>query len=507
MEYILVSLKIILSPVNIFMLIGGILFGSIFGILPGVSVLTAVVLVLPLTYGLSADSSIILLVAIYVAGIFAGSSTSILFNMPGDPQNAATCIDGFPMTVKGEAPRALGMAIISSALGGTVGLIILVTVTEMIARVSLAFGPAEYFALTFLGLASIAGFGHRQYGKTVLSLLLGLLLATFGVAEVTGESRLTLGFPQLMSGFNFVPVMIGALAMSEMFEQIGQGGSISSLYADRKFKLREGLPTLQDLRNVWTTWIRSSLIGTVIGTLPGAGATVAAFVAYGVESSVNKRRKYFGSGEIAGVAAPETANNAAGMGTFVPMLALGIPGGAVAALIMVALQIHGIQPGPLMFIQQRQIIMNIFVISLLANLLIMVSGAVQVKYVSQLLRVPKEILYPAIAIFCALGAYATDNNIFDVYVMMVSGLLGTYLRTHGFSIIAIILGMVLGPIAEGAFVQGLIIYNSPIEFVMRPLAGTLLLCGLLFLCAPLIMPLLRPLLRGWLMRNGDLKNR
>lgn len=487
MEDLVQALGIIGHPTNITVLLVGLALGSLFGVLPGVSVLTAVVLVLPLTYSLSSESSIILLIGIYVAGIFAGSTTAILFNIPGDPQNACTAIDGYPMTRKGLAAKAIGSAILSSAIGGLVGCAIVILTSEQLATISLAFGPAEYFALTFLGLSVVSGLNIDHYGKTLLSVLAGLLMATFGVSEVSGESRFTFGIPIMNSGFNFVPVIIGALAMSEVFEKAGAKDELAGKYSGEVFRVRDGLPNRHEARAMLPTWIRGSIIGTFIGALPGAGATVAAFVSYGIERAMHPRRRFFGTGEIAGVAAPETANNAAGMGTLVPLLALGIPGGGVAAVMLSALEIHGLQPGPLMFISQPTMIMVIFATSLIANALILLIGPWQARYIVRLLTLPSYLLYPCISIFCVVGAYSVNNNIFDVWVMLGAGLIGAYFRTHGYSVVALVLGMVLGPIAEGAFVQGMIMFSSPVGFVTRPLAGTMIGFGVFFLILPLIM--------------------
>jgi putative tricarboxylic transport membrane protein len=505
MEHALDAVRILLQPLNIALLVGGLALGSIFGILPGVSVLTAVVLVLPLTYNLSSEGSLILLLGIYVAGIFAGSSTSILFNIPGDPQNACTCLDGYPMTRQGRAAKALGMAIISSAVGGLLGSLILIGVSEQLALVSLAFGPAEYFSLIFLGLSVVSGLGVGSYGKTLLSALFGLLLATVGVAEVAGESRLTFGIPALNSGFHFVPVIIGALAMSEVFEQIGQKAGVLAKYTGRKFQLRDGLPDRRDLREVLPVWLRTGAIGTFIGVLPGAGATVAAFISYGVEKAIHRRGKHFGTGEISGVAAPETANNAAGMGTLVPLLALGIPGGGVAAVMFGAMEIHGLQPGPLMFLSQPQMVATIFVAALVANLLILAIGSWQARYIVRLLTVPGYVLYPTIAAFCVVGAYAVNNILFDVWVMLIAGLIGTYLRTRGYSVVALVLGMVLGPIAENAFVQGMIMFPSMLHFLTRPFAGVMIAVGVVFLTMPLLVRWLKPLRQALAGSNVDLR--
>lgn len=480
------SMYIVAEPTNLMLLFSGLMLGSLFGMLPGVSVLTAVILVLPLTYGLTSEGSIILLIGIYVSGIFAGSTTAILYNIPGDPQNAATCIDGYPLTLKGMATKAVGCAIISSAIGGLIGCLILITISEHLASLSLAFGPAEYFGLTFLGLSVISGLGFATFGKTLLSVLAGLLLATVGVSEVSGDSRFTFGVAILNSGFNFVPVIIGALAMSEVFAKAGTVFNISTKYSGRSLKLIDGLPNLSELRQLGPAWLKGSLLGTFIGALPGAGATVAAFVAYGAEKATNNRGELFGTGEIAGVAAPESANNAAGMGTLVPLLALGIPGGGVAAVMLSALQIHGLQPGPLMFISQPMMVEVIFLTCIIANLFIILIGPWQARYVVRLLSLPGYFTYPAIAVFCVVGAYAVNNNIFDVWVMLGAGLLGAYLRTHGYSVIALVLGMVLGPIAEGAFVQGTIMYPSLFEFLRRPISATMIAVGCVFLMAPII---------------------
>lgn len=494
MEIILDALSVVTRLENLALLSSGLALGSIFGVLPGVSVLTAVVLVLPLTYGLTAEGATILLLGIYVAGIFAGSSTAILFNIPGDPQNACTALDGYPMTQKGEATKAIGMAILSSAIGGLFGCLILILISEKLADLSLAFGPAEYFALTFLGLSVVSGLGLSSYGKTVLSVLFGLLLATIGVAEASGESRLTFGFTSMLAGFHFVPVIIGALAMSEVFEQAGMSVGLSTKYVGRIFRLRDGLPTKEEVRRLLPTWIRSSILGTFIGALPGAGATVAAFIAYGIERSLNRNRKAFGTGEISGVAAPETANNAAGMGTLVPLLALGIPGGGVAAVMLSALQIHGIQPGPLMFLSQPEMIAIIFVTALIANSFILIIGPWQARYIVRLLTIPSYLLYPVIAVFCIVGAFAVNNNIFDVWVMLGVGLVGTYFRAHGYSVVAVVLGMVLGRIAEDALIQGLSSYPTPFEFILRPISGPMILIGVLFLFLPILVRWIKPIL-------------
>jgi putative tricarboxylic transport membrane protein len=493
MEVTLDALFVVLQPLNVLLLVAGLLLGGIFGILPGVSVLTAVVLVLPLTYSLTGEGSIILLMGIYVAGIFSGAFTSILFNIPGDPQNTPTTIDGYPMTRKGEAAKAIGATVISSAIGGLFGALVLILVSRELARVSLIFGPAEYFSLTILGLTMVTVLGGGSYAKMLLSVLAGLLLATVGVAEVSGESRLKFGFAAVNAGFHFVPIVIGALAMSEVFEAAATGLDISRQYAGQPLRMREGIPSRRELADMIPTWLRCAPIATIIGVLPGHGATFAAFACYGIERTFHRRRAYFGTGEIAGVAAPEVAGNAAGMGTLVPLLALGIPGGGVAAVMLGAMQIHGLQPGPLMFTNQPRMVMVIFITALIANAMILAIGPWLARYIVRLLRIPAYLMLPAIATLCVVGAYAANNDIFDVWVMLASGLVGTYLRTQGYSVISLVLGVLLGPIAEGAFVQGMILFGSPLGFFNGWISSVLLVLSAIFVIAPLAAALLRRL--------------
>jgi putative tricarboxylic transport membrane protein len=381
--------------------------------------------------------------------------------------------------------------VISSAVGGLFGAVVLILLSRQLATVSLIFGPAEYFALAVLGLSMVTVLGGGSYGKMLLSVLAGLLLASIGVAEVSGESRLTFGFQAINAGFHFVPIVIGALAMSEVFEAAASGLDVSRLYVGKPLRVREGIPDRRELADIVPTWLRCAPLATLIGVLPGHGATFAAFACYGIERTFHRRREHFGTGEIAGVAAPEVAGNAAGMGTLVPLLALGIPGGGVAAVMLAAMQIHGLQPGPLMFVNQPRMVMVIFVAALVANAMILAIGPWLARYVVRLLRIPAYLMHPTIAVFCVVGAYAVNNNMFDVWVMLASGLVGTYLRIHGYSVISVVLGILLGPIAEGAFVQGMILFGSPIPFFTRSISGSLLALSMLFLAAPLFMALWR----------------
>lgn len=476
------------TPAYLLALVGGMLYGMLFGLLPGINVVMAATLVLPFTYYVQPELAIVFLMGLYAAGIFGGSFTSILFNVPGDPQNAATCLDGYPLARKGFAARALGTAVTCSAIGGVVGAVILATLSPVLIRVALAFGPLEYFALCFVGLSVAGSLGTRSVLKGMIAALVGVLLGTVGIAELSGVYRFTFGLPQLMSGFSFAPIIIGSFAIAEilngMLEPEGSQTIAGTFRADL-------LRWAEILQMRWTI-IRCALVGTLIGILPGAGATVASFVGYSMEQKVARNGRLFGTGVLAGVAAPETANNAAGMGTFVPLLTLGVPGGAVAAVFYSMFQIHGLQPGPLLFVNSKGLVYLLFVAGLLANLLILPLGRLEARWVAHLIRLPAHILYPVIFVLCTIGAFAEGNNMFSVYVMLAFGVIGYGMHRYGFPVAAMVLGLILGPLLESSLIRSVILFESrPAHLLERPVGLGLLLVGILFLLAP-ALPARRP---------------
>jgi len=473
----------IADPVVFLSIVAAALFGIVFGVIPGLSAVMALTLFIPFTFQMSATMGIVLLSAMYAAGVFGGSMTAVLFNIPGAPENAATCFDGYPMAQKGLATKALGSAIFSSALGGLCATMAMMMFAPALANVALSFGPPDFFALCFLGLCVVIGLGS-SVSKGVISALVGLLLATVGVSPMSGAARLTFGFDVLMSGIRYIPIMLGAFAISEVLTRvidIKEGKEYQAVTLSGKM-----MEWGEVLRMKWL-YLRSAIIGIVVGMLPGAGATIASFLSYNEAQRWSKHPEKFGTGIIDGVAAPETANNAASGSTLIPLFSLGIPGGAAAAIIMGAFEIHGLTPGPLLFFTNPEIPNTVLASLFVANLMIIIAGFYGAKYLVKILTVPQYIIFPIITVFCTLGAFAVGNNMFDVWVMLVFGLVGTYMRNNGYSVAGMVLGVVLGFLLETNFIQTTVIFSDNIfaGFFFRPISGTILVFSIISLFMPI----------------------
>lgn len=470
-------------PTFLLAIVVGMFVGMIIGTLPGLNIVAGAALVIPFTYSMSPAFALIFVTSMYVGGIFGGSAPSIMFNMPGDTAAACTAIDGYPMTQKGQTNKALGIMIASSATGGIIGVLAVIFISPFLAKVALSFGPIEYFALCFLGISVVGGVGVGSVTKGILSGLFGMMLATVGTSELSGLQRFTFGNNSLISGFNYIPIMIGAFAVSEIFIMFRSKNSDER----KETKLSGRIITLKDyLEMKWIT-LRSSILGTFIGILPGAGATVASFFSYSVQKRLSKNKDEFGKGSPEGVCAPEASNNAAAMGSLVPLLTLGIPGGAVAAVMFGIFQIHGLQPGPLLFVNNKDILYPLLVSALIANILILVIGTAQVKQVSKILKIPKPILYSVIIGLTIIGSYSVNNKLFDVWVMMFFGLIGSWMKKHDYSVAGLVLGLILGPILEASFMRGMILTNNNIwAFFKSPIAAPLLIFGILIIIFPLL---------------------
>lgn len=459
----------------------GMIVGLVIGTLPGLNVVAGAALVIPFTYSMDPAFALIFVTSMYVGGIFGGSAPSILFNMPGDTAAACTAIDGYPLTQKGQVNRALGVMIMASAIGGVVGTLAVIFVSPALAKVALSFGPIEYFALCFLGISIVGGIGVNSVTKGIVSGLAGMLLATVGTSALSGTQRFTFGSDALISGFNYIPIMIGAFAVAEIFILFRNVNNDNL----KETKLSGKILTIRDFLDLKMTTIRSSILGTLIGILPGAGATVASFFSYSVEKNLNKDKSQFGKGEIKGVCAPEAANNSAAMGSLVPLLTLGIPGGAVAAVMFGIFQIHGLQPGPLLFTNNKDIVYPLLVSAVIANILILLIGPSQAKQVSKILLIPKSVLYSLIMALTIIGAYSVNNQIFDVWVMMAFGIIGYFMKKHDYSVAALVLGLILGPILESSFMRGMIMTNNDIMgFFKSPIAAPMLIFGMIIIVYP-----------------------
>lgn len=472
----------VFTPIHIIMLMAGIFIGIIGGAIPGISGTMLVVVLLPVAYGLDPIPAFLLLTAIYTTAVFSGSISAILFKTPGAPEAVATVFDGYEMTKKGQAGEALGISIFSSATGGIIGCIILIFLTPVLATFALRFSSAEYFSLVFLALVVVIVLGGGSFVKSMIGVLLGLLVATIGIDPLSGAGRFTFGTTGLQSGIDFVAVIVGLFALAEVFRKGQEHISIKQT----AMKVVTKLPNLKMLQKLKGVITRSTFLGVFIGILPGVGATTASMVSYSLNVSLSKKPEEYGTGKPEGVAAPESANNAAAMGAIVPLLALGIPGSATTAILLGAFVMNGIQPGPLMFEQQSVLVYTIFAGLIIANLSVLVFSKFFIKIFAQLIRAPYYIIGPLIIIFCFVGTYAVRNSMFDVGVMIVAGIVGYVFEKAKFPLAPIILGLVLGTMAEEEFRRALIKSGDDFSvFFTQPISGVFISLALLSLLIPL----------------------
>lgn len=481
MDAFLSGLALLGDPYILFVVFAGTIIGIIVGALPGISGSTTTALLLPLTIGMGPIPSIAFLGAIYCAANFGGSITAILVNSPGDPSASATAIDGYQMAVRGQAGRALGISAVASAIGGLFSIVVLIVAAPLLARVAYSFGPPEYFALAVFGLSMVAATGGESAIKNLIAGAFGVLIATVGLDLTTGVERFTFGIYSFSDGIEFVPVLIGLFALSELLEQAAAAGRGSSMIALGAV----ALPTWADLRKCAKTIALSSGLGTFIGILPALGATTAAVIAYSETKRWSKNKEEFGKGAIEGVAGPEAANNAAVGGAMVPALSLGIPGSATTAIILAGLIVQGVRPGPHLFNEQPQLLYAVFSSMLLANLLYLALGLGFAKTFARISMVPAPFLWPAVFVLSVIGAYAPNQSLAEVWVAIAFGFIGFAMRRFGFSPAPMVIGLVLGKMTEETFKQSLLMFDlSWSGFLDRPIALGLLLVTAALLIGP-----------------------
>ena len=441
--------------------------GVIVGGLPGLNATTGAALLLPFTITMDPIPAIAILTTIYCAATFAGAITAILINTPGTSASATTCLDGYPLAMRGEAGRALGMAAVSSTLGGLFSVICLMAAAPLLARAAYSFAPPEYFALTLFGLSMLATIGDGSAIKNIISGAFGVLLATVGVDLLTSIERFTFGMPELTEGIGFVPVMIGVFGISELLIQAGRSETIRKAISMKAIRL----PSREDYRKVWRTILRSSGIGTFIGILPAEGATVASMIGYNEARRWSKNPEEFGKGAIEGIAGSEAANNSATGGAMVPTLALGIPGSPTAAVILAGLMVHGIRPGPTMFTQQAEFAFAIFWSMFFVNILFFFIGLYGAKIFARVTLIPTRILWPVVFIFSIVGAYALDQSMLDVWIALGAGVVGFFMRRYGFSVVPMAIGLILGGMLETRLGQSMVMLDEKWWLMFsRPLA-------------------------------------
>ncbi len=459
------------NPMTFVFIAFAVVWGVAFGSVPGLTGIVGVALLIPFTFAFDPIEGLLLLAGVYVGSTFGGSISAILFNTPGSPEAACTALEGYPMARRGEAGKALGIALASSAIGGIFGTAVLMLLAPPIAQIALKFGPAEYFALAVLGITAIAAIGSGSILKGLVAGLLGLGVATVGLDPITGMARYTFGNFQLLSGISFVPAIIGIFALAEVLQRVSEGNRKS----DAIDNVSTQLPSIAEfIAHRWTL-LRSSALGSFIGALPGVGATTAAFISYSEAVRWSKHPEKFGTGTPEGIVAPESANNSAVGGSMIPLLALGIPGSATTAVMLGGLTIHGIIPGPLLMEQNTNLVYSVFIGMLLANILMLAIGVRFARYFALILKAPYPIVGPAIVVLCMTGVYALNSNIMDVAVMLAFGVVGFFLRRLGYPIACFIIGLVLGPIAEVSLRQALILTDlNMLDVVTRPITAVLL---------------------------------
>jgi putative tricarboxylic transport membrane protein len=471
--------SIALTPANLLYAAFGALLGTAIGVLPGLGPPATIALLLPATYKIDATSAVIMVAGIFYGAMYGGSTTSILLNIPGEAASVVTCLDGYQMARQGRAGAALGISAIGSFIAGTFGIVGLSLLAPPLAAVALRFGPAEYFALILLGLMMAI---YLSEGS-VLKGLTGLVLGMVGLDPVQGAERFTFGLAKLTDGFDFVVVAMGLFGIAEVLSNV-EAPEMRDVF---KTALTGLLPTRDDWRRCWASVVRGSLLGFFIGILPGGGAIISSFMAYAVEKRVSKTPERFGHGAIEGVAAPESANNAAASSSFIPLLTLGIPGNASIAMIFVALMIHGIRPGPMLLSEHPGVFWGAVASMYIGNVMLLALNLPLIGMWVKLLKVPYNYLAVGVVIFCIIGAYSVNNSAFDVGTVVVFGAIGYLLRKGGFPAAPLVLAMILGPQLERTLQQSLIGSGGDLRvFVERPISATLLIAVAGLLLSPAI---------------------
>ena len=463
------------DPITILIFVFGVVGGMLFGAIPGVSMLTLAAILLPFSAALEPAQGVMLFAVIYCTGTYGGAITAILFNIPGAPENAPTAFDGYPMTKQGKAGKAVGAAVLCSAIGGTASALLMMAATEPLAKWAIRnIGPPEIFALVFFGLAVASSVGGNTIWKGWMSVLLGLLVATVGQDPVGGINRYNFGMTDLAAGIAFVPAILGFFAVSEIFIQ-AEKRAFGKYNAP---KLDVNFPTFLELWRYKIAVVRSILVGFFCGILPGIGATLAAFMGYGEAVRWSKNKEAFGKGNLEGVISSETANNAATGAAMIPLLALGLPGGALTAIMVAVFQFHDMEPGPLVFYNSPELIWVVFAAMFYANVSILFIGLIETKTILQLLRIPFHFLAPMILMLASIGSFIGRGLVLDVMVMFLAGMIGFLLRRSGYSIPGIVLGIILGKIGEQNFAQGMqMVHYDLLTYLSRPICAVLILAG------------------------------
>jgi putative tricarboxylic transport membrane protein len=479
-DNIILGFGVAFSVNNLFFCFLGCLIGTLIGVLPGIGPVATISLLLPITFGMHPVTSIILLAGVYYGAQYGGSTTSILVNIPGESSSIVTCIDGYQMARQGRAGAALGMSAFGSFIGGTASIIGLMLLAPLLAKAALAFGPPEYFALMFFGLTLVIYLCVGSITKGLIMAVAGLALSLVGQDSISGSTRFTLGSITLMDGVGIVPAAMGVFGIGEVLINIEESMEQREIFTT---KIKGLLPNLKDWKD--STWpiIRGTIIGFFMGVLPGGGTVIPTFMSYTVEKKLSRYPERFGTGVIEGVAGPETANNAATGGSMVTLLSLGIPANVSIAVLLGAFIIHGVQPGPLLITQHPDIFWGTIASMYIGNVMLVILNLPLIGLWVKILKVPYNILFPLILLFCFIGVYSINNNIFEIMLMVGFGVFGYIIRKFGYEGAPFLLALVLGPMVETAFRQSML-YGDPFILFKRPISLVLLLIALFLIISP-----------------------
>lgn len=478
MEQFLGGLQILAQWQNFLIIPIGLAIGIVVGAIPGLTSDLGIILCIPLTYGMDPTMAILMLLAIYCGGTYGGSITAILINTPGTSANAATLFDGYPMTVKGKAFKALQMALYASTIGGLISAFALLFLAPLIAKITLLFGPAEYFALAVFGLSVIAGVSNNSIFKGLIGACIGLFMASIGMDSISGTTRFIFGQKKLMAGIDLIIALIGLFAISEVLMKSKYDPKTDHKTISASAITKDKI-TKEEYRRCRKPIAIGSLIGVIIGATPGTGGGLAAFIAYNQTKQASKHPETFGHGEIEGVAASESANNGACGATMIPMLTLGVPGDGATAILMGAFMLHGMVPGPSLFAEQGNVLYAIMLGLIVVNIFMYIIGNVFTRFYAHITRIPYEILAPIVLTFCIAGSYSTNNRVYDIYIILLFGIVSYFLRRMDFQLVPILLGIVLGPLAEKNFRRAMVISEGSFKiFFTRPISCAFILIAL-----------------------------
>jgi putative tricarboxylic transport membrane protein len=483
----------IFTPLNFAVMVIGLVLGMLVAVLPGLTLVMGVVLALPFTYKMGVEPALVLLTAMYVSGTYGGAITSILFRIPGEPMDVPLLWDGYAMTRRGQAAKALGYSLMAALIGGLLSAIVMVALSQPVAKVALSFSSPEFFAITAFGLASVVALGGGSLVNALISLCIGLLIATVGVDAIYGAERLAFGIPFLQDGIEFLLVMVGAYGIGEVLTRLqtgfaAEGGEAEAGSTVARFKT--AFPKLAELLAIKGSFARGTATGIAVGIVPGAGATVSAFVAYGIEgqfASKSKSGYKLGDGAPEGIVAAKSAATASVGGALVPLLTMGIPGSGATAIMLAAFLLHGIQPGPQVFISSTSLIYTVFAAVFIGVIGMCILGYFAIKPLCKVLDAPEAVVSAFVVVFCFIGAFAARSNLSDLYVIAIFGLVGFLFERFKFPIAPLVLGTILGPLTENAFMTTMVSFNNDwTVFFTRPISGTILVISILGLAFPFL---------------------